>query len=57
MYADIREKAQAALNYSKYATGYAAEQEDMQCKYVQIPHDQVSKTSSLRGVVSPNIYK
>lgn len=53
---DVQEKAQAALKYCKYATEYTAEHGGKQWKYVLIPHDQVTKTSSFKGVVLPNIY-
>ncbi|MCX6280194.1 MAG: DEAD/DEAH box helicase family protein [Bacteroidetes bacterium] len=52
---EIQAKAQAALKYCKYATEYTAEHGGKPWKYVLIPHDQVTKTSSFRGVVSPNI--
>jgi len=55
--ADVQEKAQAALKYCKYATEYTAEHGGKPWKYVLIPHDQVTKTSSFKGVVSPNIFK
>lgn len=54
---EIQAKAQAALKYCKYATEYTAEHGGKPWKYVLIPHDQVTKTSSFRGVVSPNIFK
>jgi type III restriction enzyme len=54
---EIQAKAQAALKYCKYATEYTAEHGGKQWKYVLIPHDQVTKTSSFKGVVSPNIFK
>ena len=54
---DVQAKAQAALKYCKYATEYTAENGGKQWKYVLIPHDQVTKTNSFKGVVSPNIYK
>ena len=54
---DVQAKAQAALKYCKYATEYTAEYGGKQWKYVLIPHDQVTKTSSFKGVVSPNIMK
>ncbi|WP_276979661.1 DEAD/DEAH box helicase family protein [Flavobacterium filum] len=54
---EVQAKAQAALKYCNYATEYTAEFGGKQWKYVLIPHDQVSKTSSFKGVVSDNIYK
>ena len=54
---EVRAKAQAALKYCNYATEYTAEFGGKQWKYVLIPHDQVSKTNSFKGVVSNNIYK
>lgn len=54
---DVQAKAQAALKYCNYATEYTAEHGGKPWKYVLIPHDQVTKTSSFKGVVSPNIFK
>ncbi len=54
---DVQEKAQAAVKYCKYATEYTAEHGGKPWQYVLIPHDQVTKTSSFKGVVSPNIFK
>lgn len=54
---DVQAKAQAALKYCNYATEYTAEYGGKPWKYVLIPHDQVTKTSSFKGVVSPNIFK
>jgi len=54
---EVQEKATAALKYCKYATEYTAEHGGKPWKYVLIPHDQVTKTSSFKGVVSPNIFK
>jgi type III restriction enzyme len=54
---EVQAKAQAALKYCNYATEYTAEFGGKQWKYVLIPHDQVSKTNSFKGVVSNNIYK
>lgn len=54
---EVQSKAQAALKYCNYATEYTAEHGGKQWKYVLIPHDQVSKTNSFKGVVSNNIYK
>jgi type III restriction enzyme len=54
---EVQAKAQAALKYCNYASEYTAEYGGKTWKYVLIPHDQVSKTSSFRGVVSNNIYK
>ena len=54
---DVQEKAQAALKYCKYATEYTAEYGGKPWKYALIPHDQVTKTSSFKGVISPNIFK
>jgi type III restriction enzyme len=52
---DVQAKAQAALNYCMHATEYTAEYGGKPWKYVLIPHDHVTKTSSFKGVVSPNI--
>ncbi len=54
---DVQSKAQAAIKYCKYATEFTAEHGGKQWKYVLIPHDQVTKTSSFKGVISPNIYR
>jgi type III restriction enzyme len=54
---EVQAKAQAALKYCNYATEYTAEFGGKQWKYALIPHDQVSKTNSFKGVVSNNIYK
>ncbi len=54
---DVQEKAKAASKYCQYATGFTAEHGGKPWKYVLIPHDQITKTSSFRGVVFPNIYK
>jgi type III restriction enzyme len=54
---DVQAKAQAALKYCNYATEYTAEHGGKPWKYVLIPHDQVTKTSSFKGIVSPNIFK
>lgn len=52
---EIQAKAQAALKYCKYATEYTAQHGGKPWKYVLIPHDQVTRTSSFKGVVSQNI--
>ena len=54
---DVQAKARAALNYCNYATEYTDEHGGKPWKYVLIPHDQVVKTSSFKGVVTPNIFK
>jgi len=54
---EVQAKAQAALKYCKYATEYTAEHGGKQWKYVLIPHDQVTKTSSFKAVVSPYVFK
>ena len=54
---DVQAKAQAALKYCKYATEYTVEHGGKPWKYILIPHDHVTNTSSFRGVVSPNIFK
>jgi type III restriction enzyme len=54
---EVQEKAQAALKYCKYATEYTAEHGGKTWRYVLIPHDQVTKTSSYKALVSPNIIK
>jgi type III restriction enzyme len=53
---EVQAKAQAAVKYCNYATDYTSEFGGKPWKYVLIPHDQVSKTSSFKGVISPNIY-
>lgn len=54
---EVQAKAQAALKYCKYATEFTSEHGGKPWKYVLIPHDQVTKTSSFKAVVSPNIFK
>lgn len=54
---EVQEKAQAALKYCNYATEFTSENGGKHWKYVLIPHDQVNKTNSFKGVVSNNIYK
>ncbi|MCX6252629.1 MAG: DEAD/DEAH box helicase family protein [Bacteroidetes bacterium] len=54
---DVQAKAQAALKYCNYATEYTSENGGKPWKHVLIPHDQVTKTSSFKGVVSPNVFK
>ena len=54
---DVQAKAQAALKYCKHATEFTSEYGGKPWKYVLIPHDQVTKTSSFKGVVSANIMK
>lgn len=54
---EVQAKAQAALKYCNYATEFTAENNGKPWKYALIPHDIVTKTSSFKGVVSPNIYK
>lgn len=54
---EVQSKAQAALKYCNYANEYTTEFGGKPWKYVLIPHDQVSKTNSFKGVVSNNIYK
>lgn len=54
---EIQAKAQAALKYCKYATEFTSEHGGKPWKYALIPHDQVTKTSSFKGVVTPNIFK
>jgi type III restriction enzyme len=53
---EILAKAQAALKYCNYATEYTSEYGGKPWKYVLIPHDQVTKTSSFKGLVLPNIF-
>jgi len=54
---EIQAKAQAAIKYCKYATDYTVEHGGKQWKYVLIPYDLVTKTSSFKGLVMPNVYK
>lgn len=54
---DVQEKAAAALKYCKYASEYTAEHGGKKWQYVLIPHTQVTKTSSFKGIVLPNIKK
>lgn len=54
---EVQAKAKAALKYCNYASEYTKEFGGKSWKYVLIPHDQVTKTSSFKGVVSTNIIK
>jgi type III restriction enzyme len=54
---NVQAKAKAAIKYCKYATDYTAEFGGKSWKYALVPHDQVSKTSSFKGVVSVNLKK
>ena len=54
---EVQAKAQAALKYCSYATEFTAEHGGKLWKYALIPHDQVTKTSSFKGVVSNNTLK
>lgn len=54
---EVQAKAQAALKYCSYATEFTAENGGKPWKYALIPHDQVTKTSSFKGVVSNNTLK
>jgi type III restriction enzyme len=53
--AEIQAKAQAAVKYCKYATEYTAEHGGKPWKYAIIPHDQVTKYSSIKRLVSQNL--
>lgn len=52
---DVQEKATAATNYCKYATEFTGEHGGKKWKYVLIPHNQVAKNSSFKGIISPYI--
>ena len=52
---EVQEKAKSAIEYCNYASEYTAEYGGKPWKYVLIPHDQVTKTSSFRGLVMHNI--
>ncbi|MBC7412683.1 MAG: DEAD/DEAH box helicase family protein [Bacteroidia bacterium] len=54
---EVQEKAAAALKYCNYATEFTAEHGGKKWKYVLIPHNQVTKTSGFKGLVSSNIMK
>lgn len=54
---DVQAKAQAALKYCNYASDYTSEFGGKPWKYVLIPHDQINKTNSFKGVVLNNVYK
>ncbi|TDH23966.1 restriction endonuclease subunit R [Segetibacter sp. 3557_3] len=53
--AEVIEKANAACKYCAYATEFTQVNKGKPWKYALIPHDQVSKTKSFAGIVSPNI--
>jgi type III restriction enzyme len=53
--AEIQAKSQAAVKYCKYAAEYTAEHGGKPWKYAIIPHDQVAKNKSFKGLVSPNL--
>ncbi len=54
---EVQEKAAAALKYCNYATEFTNEHGGKKWKYVLIPHNQVTKTSGFKGLVSSNIIK
>jgi type III restriction enzyme len=54
---EIQAKAQAAVKYCNYASEYTVKYGGKPWKYVLIPHDQVTKTSSFKAIVSLNIMK
>ncbi len=54
---EVQAKAKAALTYCNYATEYTAVHGGKPWKYVLIPHDQVTKTNSFKGVIANNIFK
>jgi type III restriction enzyme len=54
---DVLAKAKAAIQYCNNATDYTAEFGGKPWKYALVPHDQVSRTSSFKGVVSVNVKK
>lgn len=52
---EVQEKTTAALKYCGYATQFTSANGGKPWKYVLVPHDQVSKTSSFMGLAIPNI--
>jgi type III restriction enzyme len=55
--ADVQEKSAAAIKYCNYATEFTAENGGKPWKYAIIPHDQVERNKSFKGVVVQNIKK
>jgi len=53
MTSEVQEKAKSAVKYCKYATEFTAENNGKPWKYVLIPHDNVSKNNSFKGIVLP----
>lgn len=49
---EVQEKAKSALKYCKYATEFTQENQGKPWKYVLIPHDKVTKTSSFKALSS-----
>jgi type III restriction enzyme len=51
---EIQAKAQAAIEYCRYASNYARKHGGKPWVYVLIPHDRIAKNSSFRALVSEN---
>jgi hypothetical protein len=47
----------ASKRFKEIQENYTAEHGGKPWKYALIPHDQVRKTNTLKGVISNNIYK
>lgn len=52
---EVQEKMKAALKFCRYASEFTKVNKGKEWKYALVPHDQVSKTKSLSGIISPNI--
>jgi len=52
---EVQQKKNAALKYCEYANEFINEHGGKQWKYVLIPHNQVVKTCSFKGLVLPNV--
>ena len=55
MTSEVQEKAKSAIKYCAYASEFTAENGGKPWKYALIPHDQVAKNSSFRGIVGVNV--
>ena len=55
--ADVQEKAQAALEYCKYATDFTIPNGGKPWKYVLIPHNAVMVNMSFDTLVKSNEYQ
>lgn len=52
---EVQEKMKAALKYCRYASEFTVENYGKPWRYALIPHDQVAKSNSFSGMISPNI--